>query len=77
MDIGKTLRVYDALDCGAFLIGPALVSALAALDTPSLSEGVRSLARRGLARAVDIGDAFWLDIDDARALALGQRFLGA
>lgn len=77
MEIGKTLRVYDALDCGAFLIGPAFVAALAGLEAPSLSDGVRLLARRGLARAVDVGDAFWLDIDDARALALARDLVAA
>ncbi len=77
MDIGKSLRVYDAHDCGAFLIGPSLVAALEGPAAPSLSDGVRALARRGLARATDIGDAFWLDVDDGRALALAERALRA
>lgn len=73
VDLGKDLRVYDAHDTGAFLVGPALVAALGQLDSPSLSDGVRLLARAGRAVARDIGDAFWLDIDDPRALALAER----
>lgn len=73
IDIGKALRLYDAYDCGAFLIGPALIEALASLPAPSLSDGVRALARQGCARATDIGDAFWFDVDDARALTLAAR----
>lgn len=70
--IGKGLAVYDAYDTGLFLIGPSLVAALDACARPSLSDGVSSLAARGLARAVDVGDAPWLDVDDARALAIAR-----
>jgi choline kinase len=71
--IGKRLTVYDAYDSGVFLIGPELVAALAALPAPGLSDGVQRLADAGLAGAVDIGDAPWLDVDDARALGLARE----
>lgn len=70
--IGKQLLVYDCYDTGLFMIRPALVKALAALSAPSLSQGVALLARQGQAHAIDIGDQAWLDIDDARALALAE-----
>lgn len=70
--IGKQLKLYDCYDTGLFLIGPDLVAALKAQASPSLSDGVAALAARGLAEAVDIGDARWLDVDDARALALAR-----
>ncbi len=70
--IGKGLCVYDAYDTGLFLIGPALVTALEQGGRPSLSDGVGRLARDGLARAVDVGDAPWLDVDDARAVAIAR-----
>jgi 1L-myo-inositol 1-phosphate cytidylyltransferase len=70
--IGKGLCVYDAHDTGLFLIGPELVMALEQGSRPSLSDGVGRLARDGLARAVDVGDAPWLDVDDARALAIAH-----
>ncbi len=70
--IGKQLAVYDCYDTGLFRIGPELVSALESLPSPGLSEGVSILARRGQAQAVDIGGAPWLDVDDARALAIAR-----
>jgi choline kinase len=71
--IGKQLSVYDAYDCGLFVVGPELVAALEALPAPGLSDGVQRLADRGLAGVVDIGDAPWLDVDDARALAIARE----
>ena len=70
--IGKNLAVYDCYDTGLFRIGPELVAALDGLPSPGLSEGVSLLARQGLAQAVDIGDSPWLDVDDARALAIAR-----
>lgn len=70
--IGKGLGVYDSYDSGVFIVGPELVHALDGLSSPGLSDGVMQLARRGLAQAVDIGDAPWLDVDDARALAIAR-----
>ncbi len=71
--IGKHLAVYDCYDTGLFSIGPELIETLASLRSPGLSDGVSVLARAGLAQAVDIGDAPWLDVDDARALNLARR----
>lgn len=67
--LGKNLLVYDAYDCGVFVIGPELPAALARLSAPSLSEGVMA---SGDAATVDIADAPWLDVDDARALAIAR-----
>lgn len=75
--IGKRLAVYDCYDTGLFRIGPELCEALAGAAAPSLSHGVALLARRGLARAVDVGDAPWLDVDDARALRIARGSWGA
>ncbi|MFA7440723.1 MAG: NTP transferase domain-containing protein [Sphingomonadaceae bacterium] len=67
--LGKNLLVYDAYDCGVFVIGPALLAALDQLSAPSLSEGVMALET---AATVDIGASPWLDVDDARALAIAH-----
>jgi choline kinase len=76
--IGKTLVDYDALDTGMFVCAPALFGALDAAraggDT-TLSGGVRELARRGLMRGVDIGDAAWYDIDTMADLRHAEREL--
>lgn len=74
--IGKTISEYDAVDCGAFLATPELARAIqAAIDAGqagSLSEGMQRLADAGRAATLDIGAAWWLDVDDPRAHALAE-----
>ncbi len=75
-EIGKTIADYDAVDCGAFLATPeltkAISAAIAAGKAGSLSEGMQVLADAGRAATMDIGDAWWLDVDDARSHALAE-----
>ena len=75
--IGKAINTYDAHDCGVFLITPELTDALAGLPSPGLSDGVRILATRARAATVDISSHDWIDIDDPRALALAEAWVGA
>jgi choline kinase len=74
--IGKGLTDYDAVDCGAFLATPELAAAIKAAiaegKAGSLSEGMQRLADAGRAATMDIGDAWWLDVDDPRAHALAE-----
>ncbi|RMH37695.1 MAG: nucleotidyltransferase [Deltaproteobacteria bacterium] len=81
VDIGKQLADYDAIDCGVFAVGDALLACLReeldARGDCSLSDGVRRLAARGRARVVDVGDAFWQDVDTPDALARAERILRA
>ena len=72
--IGKGLMPHDAYDTGVFAIGPALLDALASLPAPSLTEGVRLLAARNRAYAVDCSDLDWIDVDDAPALAKAEAW---
>ena len=74
--IGKHLPVYDCYDTGVFRVGPALVAALEGLPAPSLSDGVRALAARGEAAAIDVSAHDWIDVDDQRALALARCWAG-
>ncbi len=71
VDIGKTLAAYDCIDCGVFAVNDALLTSLQAEHDRrgdcSLSDGVRHLAGAGRARVVDIGDAFWQDVDTPEA----------
>lgn len=70
--IGKALTQYNAFDTGIFLASPGLIRAVredvAQGGGGSISAGVLRLAARGLAATFDIGDRFWIDIDDAAAL---------
>lgn len=68
--IGKTIAPYDAVDCGAFLatheLDEAIAAAIAAGRPGSLSDGMQYLADHGRAAIMDIGDAWWLDVDEPR-----------
>ncbi len=74
--IGKHLPDYDCFDTGVFAVDgrfhDALRATIAAGGAGSISAGVEALAQQGLARVCDIGDTWWLDVDDPRALALAE-----
>jgi 1L-myo-inositol 1-phosphate cytidylyltransferase len=77
LDIGKSLDAFDAFDTGVFLATKGLIEGiradLAEGGQGSISGGMAWLANRGLARALDIGDRFWLDVDDAAAWEHAER----
>ncbi len=79
VDIGKTIPVYDCIDCGVFAVGDALLDSLAGelarRGDCSLSDGVRHLAASGRARVADIGDAFWQDVDTPEAQQRAEQEL--
>jgi 1L-myo-inositol 1-phosphate cytidylyltransferase len=74
--IGKNIPVYNAFDTGVFLCTPALFAALEASQRRgdfSLSGGIRALAEKGKAGTWRIGDVFWIDVDDERALRKAEE----
>ena len=75
--IGKTIPAWDAVDCGAFLATPRLAEAIAAAidsgKSGSLSDGMQWLADRGRAATLEIGGAWWMDVDDPRAHELAEE----
>jgi len=77
--IGKSIPEYDAVDCGAFLATPELAQAIRAAIAEgaagSLSEGMQRLADAGRAATMDIGEAWWIDVDDPKAHALAEAKL--
>ncbi len=77
--IGKGLVDFNGFDTGLCLCTPALFGALerSAADQgdTSLSGGVRCLAGEGLVNVLGIDGRFWLDVDDPKALARGERAL--
>jgi choline kinase len=74
--IGKTIAPYDAVDCGAFLATHELAGAIrAAIESGasgSLSDGMQRLADQGRAAVMDIGTAWWLDVDEPRFHAIAE-----
>ena len=77
LELGKGLRHYDAFDTGVFLASKGLVAGirddLAEGGAGSISGGMNRLAEKGLARVFDIGERFWLDVDDAAAWEHAER----
>lgn len=69
--IGKNLRNYDAIDTGLFVCPQEIFQYLERAkknDDCSLADGVRLMAEDGKARAIDIGEAWWQDVDTATML---------
>ncbi len=65
--IGKNLSSYDAIDTGAFLCPDELFAYLRSAQRNgdcSLADGVRLMAGEGKVQAIDIGDAWWQDVDN-------------
>lgn len=76
--IGKGLLEFQAVDCGAFHATPALFEALAeaqAQGKHSLSEGIAVLAGEGNALVCDIGDAWWIDVDNPTDAKAARKLL--
>jgi myo-inositol-1-phosphate synthase len=75
--IGKGIPGHNGLDTGIFLASKALIGAiradLAAGGDGSISAGMQRLAKDGHAGAFEIGERFWLDIDDAVAHGEAER----
>ena len=77
-DIGKSLSKFDAIDTGLFVCPQEIFSHLEAVMMDgdcSLSDGVRAMADAGRARAVDIGDAVWQDVDTHEMLSHAEELL--
>jgi 1L-myo-inositol 1-phosphate cytidylyltransferase len=74
--ISKTLQLYDAIDTGIFLCPNTLFDYLRRAQVNgdcSLADGVRLMAADGQARAIDIGDAWWQDVDTPEMLARAEQ----
>ena len=70
LDIGKNIKKYNAYDTGIFLCSPTIFTAIeesSGKDDTSLTGGVRVLAKKVKAKALDIKDDFWIDVDDEDA----------
>ncbi|WP_456432242.1 NTP transferase domain-containing protein [Thermosulfuriphilus sp.] len=71
LDIGKDISPYNGFDTGLFYCSAALFEAieesLARNQDGRLASAMRLLAQRGRLLAKDIGDRFWIDVDDITA----------
>jgi len=74
--IGKKLENYNAIDTGIFLCPQVMFDYLhRALknDDCALADGVRLMAEDGNALAIDIGNAWWQDVDTPEMLARAEQ----
>src|SRR5436190_5852014 len=78
LKIGKDLTAYDGIDTGLFVCPLDIFDYLERVKRDgdcSLADGVRSMASQGKACAVDIGDAWWQDVDTPEMLACAETQL--
>ena len=74
--IGKALTTYDAIDTGIFVCPLEIFRYLASARQNgdcSLADGVRLMAADNKVRAIDIGDAWWQDVDDSGMLGQAEE----
>jgi choline kinase len=80
VEIGKHLATYDAIDTGFFVCPLSIFDHLERVKRDgdcSLADGVRSMASAGKVRAIDIGTAWWQDIDTPEMLVQAEEHLRA
>ena len=74
--IGKKLEDFNAIDTGIFVCPESIFEYLRRVlkdGDCSLADGVRLMAEEGNALAVDIGDAWWQDVDTPEMLARAEQ----
>ncbi|MCH7967132.1 MAG: NTP transferase domain-containing protein [Thaumarchaeota archaeon] len=65
--IGKDLADYNCIDTGIFICNPVIFDVLdqsISQGDEGLSGGIKILAQRHKMRYMDLGDNFWIDVDD-------------
>lgn len=77
--IGKDLPLYNGYDTGLFLCSSAIFAAIDTSCTLSkdftVSGAMRVLCREGRARPFDIGNRFWMDVDNEQDLRKAEEVL--
>jgi CDP-L-myo-inositol myo-inositolphosphotransferase len=81
LEIDKALSDFDAVDTGVFRCSEGLFDALNSFyqteGDASLSQGVKTLADTHRAHVVDVGAAWWQDVDDVSTRDEAERRLFA
>ncbi|WP_428236653.1 sugar phosphate nucleotidyltransferase [Gracilimonas sp.] len=77
--IGKLISEYNCIDTGVFVCTKGLLDEIKrvyeATGDASLSDGVQALAEAGKMHTLDIGDAYWQDVDTPEMLAEAEKML--
>ncbi|MGI6553592.1 MAG: sugar phosphate nucleotidyltransferase [Bacillota bacterium] len=76
--LGKNISDFNGVDCGCFCFSPAVLAELASAVEKgwgNLSQALSPVLDRGDLRAFQIGDCFWLDVDEPADLELAKKKL--
>ncbi|HEY2103421.1 MAG TPA: NTP transferase domain-containing protein [Chthoniobacterales bacterium] len=76
IEMGKALLTYDAIDTGLFVCPAEIFSYLERVRRNgdcSLADGVRLMAREDKVRGLDIGEAWWQDVDTPAMLERAEE----
>ncbi len=76
--VGKELKDYNAVDCGAFMITEEVMEyaeKVVEAGKDSLNHVMNSLSMEGRLKAFDIGEEFWIDVDTEEALKIAEKLL--
>jgi choline kinase len=76
--IGKDLPDYNAIDTGLFVCPPEIFAYLERAkknEDCSLADSVRLMAADKKVRAIDIGDAWWQDVDTVEMLRQAEKHM--
>lgn len=77
--IGKQITEFNCVDTGVFVCTTGLMDEIEQvydeLGDASLSDGVQALASTGRMQTLDIGDAYWQDVDTPEMLEHAEEIL--
>lgn len=77
--IGKKIEEYNCIDTGVFVCTPRLLEEIKKVykkqGDASLSDGIQALANEDKMHTLDIGDAFWQDVDTPEMLEHAEKML--
>lgn len=79
LKIGKGLTDYNCIDTGVFVCTQSLMTEIKKVyqeqGDASLSDGIQALANRNKMHTLDIGKAFWQDVDTPEMLQHAEKIL--
>lgn len=77
--IGKQITDFNCVDTGVFVCTTGLMDEIKRVyddkGDASLSDGVQALATSGKMRTLDIGDAYWQDVDTPEMLVHAEKLI--
>ncbi len=76
--VGKNLQEFNGVDCGVFLLTKEVLefaSEVVKRGRDSINGVMDELSKTGRLKAIDIGNEYWIDVDDQVSLKRAERLL--